>query len=320
MLSVLTKTLRVAVLVCLAGSLKCRASMTVNTDYIKKPVVFLYSSDVAGNVDPNKPLGTGFIVQVVKVTDPGQSYKILVTARHIVDPQWANCPSQDPVKIFMRINKKNFDAAKDPMGTVDIPITLVENGQRVWVPSPDSQVDVALIPVTKLIDPGEHDVSAVNVSDFPTPDEVRAFATGDAVVSAGLVPGASGKRRNYPIFKFGNISSIPDEPVDTMCLPPGTPGYSQGTPSYPEKLWLIAASLVPGNSGSPIFFMPAGSGGLKMDSRRPVLLGVQSVSLIPWDIAGMTPAEYIYDLIEGLKVPDADLRQNVQPPQPKQGK
>jgi hypothetical protein len=302
------------------GTIKTSASVTVNTEYVNKPVVFLYAADAAGNVAPDKPLGTGFIVQAPKVSDPKSSYKLLVTARHIVDPQWAHCPDQNPARIFMRINKKSFDAKTDSVGTVDVPLTLIENGRPTWVSSSDSEVDAAIIPVAGLINQDAQDISAVNVADFPTADELKKFATGDEVISAGLLPGASGKKRNYPVFKFGNISSIPDEPIDSVCIPPGLrQAYPRGTPAYSEKLWLVAASLAPGNSGSPIFFMPAGSGGLRMDPRRPVLLGVQSTSFIPWDLAGMTPVQYVYDMIEKMKLPDIDLHRNAPPVQPETG-
>jgi hypothetical protein len=51
-----------------------------------------------------------------------------------------------------------------------------------------------------------------------------------------------------------------------------------------------------------------------------MFLGIQSTSFIPWDVAGMTPAQYVYDIIEKMELPSADLRRNVPAVQQKPGK
>jgi hypothetical protein len=147
-------------------------------------------------------------------------------------------------------------------------------------------------------------VEGARVSDFPTAEELKTFKAGDDVLSAGLLAGASGKKRNYPIFKFGHISSIPEESVDARLCGPS---------SQPRSLkeWLVAASLVQGNSGSPIYFEPPIYSGI-----RPVLLGIQSTSFSGWEVAGMTPVQYLYEIIERMKLPDADLTRHVQPKKP----
>jgi hypothetical protein len=239
-----------------------------------------------------------------------------VTARHLVDPQWLQCAIPTPTKMFMRVNKKNFDPAKDLTGTADLPLSGTNVASKLWLVSEDSEVDAAIMPLSgPLLD--DYDVDGIHVADFPTPEEQKALSAGDAIVSAGLLPGASGKKRNYPIFKFGNISSIPDEPADA-------PNCGSSPSQQPRflKLWFVAASLVPGNSGSPICYVPSGFSGLITvgANPRPMFLGIQSTSFIPWDVAGMTPAEYVYKLIEKMKLPDADLRRNVQPAQPVQPK
>jgi hypothetical protein len=151
----------------------------------------------------------------------------------------------------------------------------------------------------------KYDLEGVRISDFPTAEELKKFKAGDDIVSAGLLLGASGKKRNYPIFKFGNVSSIPEESADA-------PRCGQATQSHALKLWFVAASLVEGNSGSPIYYSPPQFTG----DRRAVLLGVQSIGFLGWDVAGMTPVQFVYDIIEMMKLPDMDLRRNVQPQQP----
>jgi hypothetical protein len=272
------------------------ATININVDAVRKSVVFLYATDDKGNVDSAKPLGTGFIVEVPLASNPGRSYKLLVTARHVIDPQWARCPAPNPTKIYMRVNTKDFNPEKEDVGTEDLPIMV---SPETWRTADDQEVDAAVTVLdgSKL---DAYDVGGVHIAEFPTPEELKTFTAGDAIVSAGLFPGASGKKRNYPIFKFGNISSVPNETADAAC----------GSQSRSLKLWFVAASLVPGNSGSPIFYVPAGFAGLTVgaSNNRAVLLGVQSMSFLPWDVAGMTPIEHVYKIVEGMKLPDADLR------------
>jgi hypothetical protein len=289
----------------ITSALPSFAQINISVDYVRRSVVFLYGADSQGKIDPDKPIGTGFIVQIPMLSDPTKAWKVLVTARHIADPQWANCGTAG--KIFMRVNKRTFDASKDAIGTADLPIERDTTGETGWFFSDDPEVDLAVVPIDgKLLD--AYDVDGAHMADFPTQEEQKAFKEGDEIISAGLLPGASGKKRNYPIFKFGNISSIPDESVDS-------PTCDHKPASHALKVWFIAASLVPGNSGSPIYYAPHAFR-YASSNPRPLLLGIQSMSFVPWDVAGMTPIQYLYELIEKMKPPDGDLRRNIQPKQP----
>lgn len=306
--------LAVAVLVFLTVSYAPRAiaQFNINTDVVGESVVFLYSADDAGNVDKKKPIGTAFLVEVPLLSNPSKSYKLLVTARHIVDPQWA-CSGVNPTKMFASLNKKNFDPAKDQAGTAELPMLINQPDNPGWVGSKDDQVDAAVMVVVDPKIATEYDVAAARISDFPTDEELKRFKTGDAIVSAGLLEGATtGKKRNYPIFKFGNVSSIPDEPIEVPCK-------SAGAAPVDVKVWLIAASLVPGNSGSPIFFSPPYFTGPNSNTRA-MLLGIQSTSFLGSDVAGMTPVQYLYKIIEDLNLSDADLRRGPLPAVPAQAK
>src|SRR5438132_11408696 len=70
----------------------------------------------------------------------------IVTARHIVDPQWAGCSFNNPQSILLRVNKKNFDPEHDQTGVSQIVLPLVVNGRNTWASHPDDKVDVAIIP------------------------------------------------------------------------------------------------------------------------------------------------------------------------------
>ena len=147
-------------------------------------------------------------------------------------------------------------------------------------------------------------VSAVSLSDFPKSDELKAIDTGAPVLSAGLFPGASGKRRNYPVFKFGYVSSRPDE---TVTGPKACPNGRE----IEVNEWMIAANLVPGNSGSPILYVPP-----RYSGRRAVLLGVQSTSFLGYDVAGMAPIQLLMDSLKSGEIPDLDVSEFDRPAPP----
>jgi len=216
----------------------------------------------------------------------------LVTARHILDPDWAFCPPS-PQKVFLRFNKTNYDPEKDQTGVEYVPLELVINGRPVYKVSDDDRVDAAIVQLNlPALPQSKYDYLPIIMADFATPEEIKALTIGDSIASAGLLPGSSGIKRNYPFFKFGNISNIPDEPVWSGCA--GMPALRF------ERVWFVAANLVAGNSGSPIFYVPNGSPGVILGGAimRPVLVGVQSMSLGGGGIVGMTQVADLFKIIE----------------------
>jgi hypothetical protein len=65
-----------------------------------------------------------------------------------------------------------------------------------------------------------------------------------------------------------------------------------------ERVWFIAANLVGGNSGSPVFFYPAGGISFGNGVDRAILIGVQAISFEGADIAGMTPIEDVFQILK----------------------
>jgi hypothetical protein len=279
-----------------------RASININVKVVEKTVVFLYSADATGAVDKNKPLGTGFLVGIPLQSDPSRSHVVLVTARHMVDPVWAHCiGQQNPTVIYARVNKKADPAQPSSDGVKFVQIPLTAEGMPTWVHHTDDEADAAIAPFP-IID--DIDVAEIPVALFPTPEETAALSIGDPVMSAGLLPGLAGNARNYPIFKFGYISNVPSESIKTHCV---------AQAEFDVKVWLIAANLVPGNSGSPIFHVPLGGSGVVIGGTRPMLLGVQSISFLGADVAGMTPIEFVYEILQ-QQFPDGNLRRGPEPP------
>jgi hypothetical protein len=268
-----------------------QSPFNINLDVVRRSVVFLHRKDATGNLSE---AGTGFLLVVPTKSNPGVGFLLLVTARHIVDPEWDGCPPTKDI-LFAVLNKKNYDPQKDLAGTVDVPLVDVIDGQAAWHYPSDESVDIAVMLVNgPAFLSMDLENQPIRISQLPTEQELKLVNSGAQIASAGLLLGASGTKRNYPIFKFGNVSSVPDEKVGVACCP-----------TCAAKLqtdWMIAASLVAGNSGSPIFFVPP-----SFSSQRAFLLGVQSSSFAGSDVAGMAPVQYLLNTIRALNLPDADF-------------
>ncbi len=297
----------VTVFVVLFPSVLAFGAININTEAVQKSVVFLYAGQPDGGVNKNAALGTGFLISVPLLSDPKRSYVMLVTARHVLDPSWAKCPVlSNPSVIYMRLNKKDYSPSSTEVGFDFVPIPLIERGQQKWLHLPAEDIDAAVVPLP--IDLSDRfDLAEISLENFPTDKELEAQSIGDQVMSAGLMPALPGIKRNYPIFKFGQISNIPKEDIETRCVP------QPQQPTFFVKVWLIAANLISGNSGSPIYHVPFGGNGISIGGTRPMLLGVQSISFGGADVAGMTPINFVYEIIEKMALPDADLRRGPKP-------
>lgn len=263
-------------------------------------IVFFFASDPAGNVIKDKLVATGFLVLVPNKLGEN-TYPLLVTARHVVDPVWAGCDRSNPARLYIRVNNMRFDPNADQTGVSYLPIDLTANGAATWLKSEDESVDVSVLKAPRELLSGNYDIKFLNFRNFGKPDEISKIGVGSQTASAGLVPGLEGKKRNNPIFHFGRIASVPDEMVDFTC--------KQDSQPRPFRVWWLATTLVPGTSGSPIFFDPLFPPGADMTAGEPrgMIIGLQSLAMGGADLAGMTPAKYIIDVINRSVGPDADL-------------
>lgn len=265
----------------------------LDTTIVKKSIIFLYYPRPGLEAEG----GTGFLIDIPSKEDPNRGFWAIVTARHIVDPEWAGCPWHNPSVLHARVNLKDYKAAENAVGTSDIPLDLVSAGMAIWFSHSNEQVDVAIIPLSPegISEFQKNDVNALAISAFATKDEIEKFhvGIGDGIASAGLVPALFDLKRNYPAFKFGKISNVPDEPLRVTCQPGSVPKDRVG--------WLIAGNFVPGNSGSPVFLVPLDfnlSGGLQYLGPRIAIIGLLSGSIDGADLGEMVPAEFIFDIIK----------------------
>ena len=303
-------TLRTAVFLLFTLScLPIQATENINTQFLKKTIVYLYRGDTTGHPDPGHPLGTGFLVGVPLLSDPTRSYVVLVTARHMVDPTWSHCPDAQPEVIYGRFNKKVYDPAKDESGIDYFSLPLSVNGVPTWSHPIEDDADVAVFLLNGKAVTDSADAGEIAISDFATDDEAKLRTTTDPVLSVGLLPAYPGVKRNYPLWKFGQISDKPEESVPVPCVKDGA--------ATPMRLWFLSINLVPGNSGSPIFYAPEGSNGLNFGGGRTTLIGLQSASFLGADVSGMTPVQYIFEAIQNLKLQDADFYRGIPQNKPK---
>lgn len=280
---------------CLLFSASALAQFGISMVAVQRSVVFLYLRDSAGQLQGG---GTGFLLAVKTKSDPAKAYILLVTARHIVDPSWAGCqPSSN--HLVLTVNLKEGASPQNATRTKELPIEPAG-----FVFPDDNTVDIAVTALNpfQFQDSENFPISSSVIS---TPTELKQIGIGSQIISAGLLLGAQGVQRNYPLFKFGYVSSIPDEKIPTACC--------AGCVTRPETEWLIAAALVPGNSGSPIYYAPPSFGGVSFNAGRPVLLGVQSTSFTGSDVAGMAPVTYLPSAIRKLTLPDADFPGEIEP-------
>src|SRR5580658_3901421 len=267
--------------------------MPFNVGIVKKSIVFLYYPK-----GKDFEVGTGFLVDIPSKEDPKQSFVAIVTARHIVDPKWAACSWANPQAIYARVNAKNFKVGQTEDGTDIVPLSLVNAGKNVWYASPNDRVDVAVIPVsaTHVEELLHSDVRFIPVADFATEAETENYKVGigDQIVTAGLVPALLDTQRNYPAFKFGRISNIPEEPINTKCTQTDKP--------LPRNVWLLAGNFVGGNSGSPVYLLPPQPSA----AHRVMLIGILAGSIPDVDLGQMVPSDYVFDVIQA-HYPGANL-------------
>jgi hypothetical protein len=282
------------IVVLVAPAVRVRgSSMPFSVGIVKKSIVFLYYPK-----GKDFEVGTGFLVDIPSKEDPKRSFVAIVTARHIVDPQWEGCSWANPQEIYARVNVKNFKVGQKEDGTDDVSLGLVNAGKNVWYSSPNDRADVAVIPIStahveQLL---RNDVHLIPVADFATKAETENYKVGigDQIVTAGLVPVLLDTQRNYPAFKFGRISNIPEEPINMKC--------TQADKALPRNVWLLAGNFVGGNSGSPVYLLPP----VPSVAHRVMLIGIIAGAIPDVDLGQMVPSEYVFDVIQA-HYPTANL-------------
>lgn len=146
----------------------------------------------------------------------------------------------------------------------------IETRASDWVPNPDTDVAVCIMPRDKftdcIVDWFQYDIIA--------PYTQRAWGglvAGDDVFSVGLFEGFSGKTQIMPIARFGKISLIPHEGEKIEAE------IGRNVPKTPITAYLVEMISWEGQSGAPVIaYFPRSSFETmkRVKTDNPVLLGL----------------------------------------------
>jgi len=250
---------------------------------------------------------TGFFVSVPDSRlGKAASFSYLVTNRHVAmaieRDENGTCTSLQIESMSLALNLK---ASSNGNRLAVAPIDL---SQVHWYFPQDPAIDLAVTPMA----PADV-VDAMGIpSDLFLTSEIldkQRVAPGDRVLTAGFFSAFTGLHEIQPIFREGILAMLPDGPMTTTLCEPG-------------NVYLADIHVIPGNSGSPIFIIPAlgmdagvGLGGVPSTFG---LLGVVSgymyenedltlTATSTWTgyvsansgIAVVVPAEQLMDLLQG---------------------
>lgn len=250
--------------------------MVIGDEY-RKCVVFLFADvpDEETQELKRTPAGTAFLAGVPAPGPPpvgtqGDYFRYLVTARHVV------ALSRKYGSLFARMHFADGSA------------TFIEVKPEAWHEHPSTEVAVSLLRTGPL------DHVLIAIQQFAIDAKVAEYkvATGDEVFFVGLFSEHPGTERNQPIFRFGNVSLMPDEKILVNL----------GDSTARIRAYLVEARSWGGHSGSPafVYFPPDRFGNsISMNTSLPIfLLGlVQGHQEIKSDVA------FIGDVFGTGKVP-----------------
>lgn len=173
------------------------------------------------------PKATGFFVSVPSELNENLHYPYFVTAKHVV------VELDKKQKYYISVNNKKNESE------------LIECDKSLkWYDHPqheDSAADVSVLSARINID--SVDVKMIPESMFLDRNSLDdgSIGIGNEVFITGLFNRFSGKNKNMPIIRVGNIAMLPDEKISTD--------------KFGEiDAYLIEARSIGGISGSPVFF------------------------------------------------------------------
>jgi hypothetical protein len=252
---------------CLLALTISTAASAQQTEYLStaaESVLFIYDGTTEPCADPPPgltllPAGTGFVSGIPKkgVGSDSQTWtgvKFLITAKHVVSGR---------SKIIIRLNRK------DNTEFTCFPLELKWDGkeQNSFV-SEKPEVDLAAIHLPKI--PGT-DPAVIDYTLVLDPKSMSAWQVeeGTDIFTIGYLYGYSGKKKNYPVKKFGKIALLTEE---TWCPNPHQP-------TQLERAYLVELQNVPGLSGAPVLlqsprFITIQGAALAMRHNPPMVVGV----------------------------------------------
>jgi len=204
---------------------KSWADMQVHEN-IRKGVVFLGWRHADGKFSPR---ATGFIVSTLD-EEYGGAFMHVVTAQHCVGRLYEPDKHGNQRDVRISVNRRDGE-----------PPDLISLKFIDWWFHPDAtnaiDVAIALLPLNEQIHDYNHGtLAAVELSEQLIKD--KEIGVGDEIFIVGLFRKHSGRQRNIPIVRIGNIAAMPEEPIWTKF------GWMDA--------YLIEARSIGGLSGSPV--------------------------------------------------------------------
>ncbi|TCT24247.1 S1 family peptidase [Thiobaca trueperi] len=194
--------------------------------------------------------GTGFFYSLDR--NENQHIPVIVTNKHVVE---------GAVKGRFLLTLRNGD---DEPAIGKVQAYELDSFQNRWLPHPDSDVDLCVMPIAPLLHEAEETntkffFSALDKNMIPAASDLDEMEGLETIVMVGYPNGLWDKVNNLPIFRKGVLAS--DYKYDWNG----------------KKEFLIDAACFPGSSGSPVLLFDVGSyqtrNGLFVGSRI-MLLGV----------------------------------------------
>jgi hypothetical protein len=198
----------------------------------------------AGQPDESVTLrGSGFLVSVPDTRLPtNRSFSYLVTNRHLAEgieqDEHGNCKRLQIQETYLTLNLKE-PVNGNRLGRERIPLSP----QFHWFFPKDEASDLAVLPIGI---PDEYDSRTISLRDFLTEEKLdqQHVVAGDKILTGGFYSGYAGFHAIQPILREGVLAMLPDGPMTTTMCKSG-------------KVYLADVHIIPGNSGSPIFIIPA---------------------------------------------------------------
>lgn len=178
--------------------------------------------------------GTGFIVTCRGID--GEEVHLLVTNKHIVKDSVTCC-------LTFTVADQSSSGYQPLVGKSTSATVCGEDYK--WTYHPSVSVDIAVMPLTHILDflieEGKMPFfRSIPTTLFPSPDDIQNLDAVEEILFVGYPKGIYDKTNNLPIFRKGITATHP-------CID------FNGMPAF-----LIDASVFPGSSGSPVLIYDDG--------------------------------------------------------------
>ena len=178
--------------------------------------------DIAGH---GVSTGTGFFYRFAQVGE--RFVPAIVRSKHVVARSVRG-------RLFFTLATED---GKPDVGTNSL--WTIEEFEKGWVPHPDPDVDICMLPLTELINQAAAQkktffITYLDPSLLPSDADVEDFVGMESIVMVGYPNGIWDQRHNLPVFRSGVLAT----------------DYRYDWNGRPE--FLIDCACFPGSSGSPV--------------------------------------------------------------------